>query len=207
MLSENKITANYLNFIKYLEKYECYSEQMFIELGEKIKYAPYNMSLEHGGAEPGSMINITLNFLCKIAVEINQKVFIGNDGKINYPNLAVNQKMLMRVLLLSNIAKADMFVENPSEWHKKNLGKMYDFNTNLKTKLNLGQRSLYLCQKYGIILEEEEYEAFLSLDEDNNNSERFQTPLYSIIKTAKMFTQVNLRQEYLNNKTTNTIEI
>ena len=36
MLSENKITANYLNFIKYLEKYECYSEQMFIELGEKI---------------------------------------------------------------------------------------------------------------------------------------------------------------------------
>jgi XTP/dITP diphosphohydrolase len=45
------------------------------------------------------------------------------------------------------------------------------------------------------------------LDEDNNNTERFQTPLYSIIKTAKMFTQVKLRQEYLNNKTTNTIEI
>lgn len=206
MLTESKINTNYLNFIKYLEKYNCYSDEMIKELGEKIKLAPYTMQKDWGGAEPGGMIDVTLNILCKIGVEINN-TFKNNEGnKINHPFLAVNQEMLMRVLLLLNIAKAEMFVENSSEWHKKNLGKMYEFAEN-KTKLNLGQRSLFLCQKYGIKLEEEEFEAFLSIDDSDEKGEMYQTPLYSIVKAAKMFTMVELRKKYLSTVETNVKEI
>lgn len=206
-MTEEKINANYLKFVKYLEKYNCYSEQMMNEIGDKIKVAPYSMQLDYGGAEPGALIDVTLNVLCKIGAEINNNALGSNGGdKIAHPTIAVNQNMLMRVLLLLNIAKAEMFVENPSEWHRRNLGKMYEFANN-KTKLKLGQRSLFLCQKYGIQLEEEEFEAFLTIDQADDTGERFQSPLYTVVKAAKMFTLVELRQKYLANNKKETIEV
>lgn len=205
-MTEEKINANFLKFVKYLEKYNCYSEQMMNEIGDKIKIAPYSMQLDYGGAEPGALVDVTLNVLCKIGAEINNNALGSNGGdKIAHPNIAVNQNMLMRVLLLLNIAKAEMFVENPSEWHRRNLGKMYEFADN-KTKLKLGQRSLFLCQKYGIHLEEEEFEAFLTIDQADDTGERFQSPLYTVVKAAKMFTLVELRQKYLANNKKETIE-
>lgn len=205
-MTEEKINANYLKFVKYLEKYNCYSEQMMNEIGDKIKIAPYSMQLDYGGAEPGALVDVTLNVLCKIGAEINNNALGSNGGdKIAHPTIAVNQNMLMRVLLLLNIAKAEMFVENPSEWHRRNLGKMYEFANN-KTKLKLGQRSLFLCQKYGIQLEEEEFEAFLTIDQADDTGERFQSPLYTVVKAAKMFTLVELRQKYLANNKKETIE-
>ena len=196
-LSPEKININYLKFIEYLQKYNCYSEQMMNDLGEKIKNAPYTMSVEYGGAEQGGLIDVTLNTLCRIGVQINVNV-MGTNGKdkIQHPLLYVNPNMLMKVLLLLNIAKADMFIENKNSWQREKLGKMYDFADH-KTKLKLGQRSLFICQKYGIKLEEEEFEAFYSMDNVDENGEAFQSPLYTIVKTAKMLTSVELRQKYL----------
>lgn len=206
MLTEERINANYLTFINYLKKYECYSDEMITEIGEKIKNAPYSMQLDWGGAYKGGLIDVTLNILCKIGAQLNRNT-LGNNGgeKIQHPLLCVNQNMLMRVLLLLNIAKAEMFKENSSEWHKKNLGRMYEWVDN-KTKLKLGERSIFLCQKYGIKLEEEEFEAFLTIDNADDAGERFQSPLYTVVKAAKMFTLVELRQKYLADIKVETIE-
>ena len=207
MLTEEKLNANYLKFINYLQKYNCYSEDMMKELGEKIKMAPYSMERDMGGAYDGAMIDVTLNTLCKIGAQINNNAMGANGGeKIAHPLLAVNNNMLMRVLLLINIAKAEMFTPNKSEWHKKNLGRMYEFVEN-KTKLKLGARSLYLCQKYGIQLEEEEFEAFLTIDNPDDTGERFQSPLYTMVKATKMFTLVELRQKQLASNKTETQEM
>jgi len=207
MLTEEKLNANYLKFINYLQKYNCYSEDMMKELGEKIKMAPYSMERDMGGAYDGAMIDVTLNMLCKIGAQINNNAMGANGGeKIAHPLLAVNNNMLMRVLLLINIAKAEMFTPNKSEWHRKNLGRMYEFVEN-KTKLKLGVRSLYLCQKYGIQLEEEEFEAFLTIDNPDDTGERFQSPLYTMVKATKMFTLVELRQKQLASNKTETQEM
>ncbi len=207
MLTEEKLNANYLKFINYLQKYNCYSEEMMKEIGEKIKLAPYSMERDMGGAYDGAMIDVTLNILCKIGAQINNNAMGANGGeKIAHPLLAVNNNMLMRVLLLLNIAKAEMFVPNKNEWHRKNLGKLYEF-ADFKTKMKLGARSLYLCQKYGIQLEEEEYESFLTIDNADDSGERFQSPLYTMVKAAKMFTLVELRQKQLSEAKTETMEI
>lgn len=207
MLTEEKLNANYLKFINYLQKYNCYSEDMMKELGEKIKLAPYSMERDMGGAYDGAMIDVTLNMLCKIGAQINNNAMGANGGdKIAHPLLSVNNNMLMRVLLLINIAKAEMFTPNKSEWHRKNLGRMYEFVEN-KTKLKLGARSLYLCQKYGIQLEEEEFEAFLTIDNPDDTGERFQSPLYTMVKATKMFTLVELRQKQLALSKTETQEM
>jgi len=204
MLSETKINSNYLNFIKYLEKYHCYSEEMMNEIGDKIKIAPYSMNTNHGAAEAGTLIDVTLNTLCRIGAQINNNTLGTNGGeKVLHPNLWVNNDMLMRVLLLLNIAKAEMY-ENADAWHV-NHGMPYTF-VDTKTKLKLGERSLYLCQKYGIKLEEEEFEAFLTIDKEDDSGERFQSPLYTVVKAAKMFTLVELRQKYLASLKTETEE-
>lgn len=195
MLTEERINANFLNFIKYLEKYGCYSEDMIKELGDKIKYAPYSKNTDYGGAEPGGLVDVTLNVLCRIGAEINTNALGANGGDtVKHPLLYVNSNMLMRVLLLLNIAKCEMFRDADS-WHR-NRGMMYEFVDNT-TKLKIGERSLYLCQKYGITLAEEEFEAFLAVDQDELSGERFQTPLYSVVRVAKMLTLVELRQRQL----------
>ena len=209
MLTQEKINSNYLKFIQCLEKYGCYSEEMIAEMGEKIKYAPYSLQKQFGGAEPGGLINVTLNHLCKMAININNKVFgIDEKGNIMNQQLYINPNMIMRVLLLINLAKAEVLVENPSKWHRDNLGKMYEYKS-MKTKLDFSQRALFLCQKYGINLEEEEYEAFNALSIDEENRDVFQSPLFVLIKSVIMMTNVALRQEELNKlaESEQTIEI
>lgn len=203
MLTPEKINLNYITFCNKLKKYNCYSEQMINEIGEQLKDCSFSMNDDSGSAYQGSMIDIVLNHLCSVAYNINEVVF-GPTGKFN--SMRVNPDMLMRVLLLQHIAKAEMFVNTRDTWKVKK-GMLYEFNTNLKTSLKLGERSLYLCQKYGIELAEEEYEAIRIIDKSEDDKIMFYiNPLCSIVKMANQFVAVEMRQKYINNKEKETIE-
>lgn len=195
MLTEEKINQNYLTFIKKLETYGCYSEEMMNEIGDKVKYGTYSMQDEYGGCYAGSLVEVTLHTLCRIGYEINENAF-GKNGKESFahPLLAVNTNKLMRVLLLLNLAKAEMFVDETEQWKIKK-GIMYKFQ-DFETSLKLGARTLFLCQKYGIKLEEDEYEAILSIDDAEDNGARFRSPLYTLVKSVKLFTLVELRKKW-----------
>ena len=203
MLTPEKINLNYITFCNKLKKYNCYSEQMINEIGEQLKDCSFSMNDDSGSAYQGSMIDIVLNHLCSVAYNINEVVF-GPTGKFN--SMRVNPDMLMRVLLLQHIAKAEMFVNTRDTWKVKK-GMLYEFNTNLKASLKLGERSLYLCQKYGIELAEEEYEAIRIIDKSEDDKIMFYiNPLCSIVKMANQFVSVEMRQKYINNKEKETIE-
>ena len=203
MLTPEKINLNYITFCNKLKKYNCYSEQMINEIGEQLKDCSFSMNDDSGSAYQSSMIDIVLNHLCSVAYNINEVVF-GPTGKFN--SMRVNPDMLMRVLLLQHIAKAEMFVNTRDTWKVKK-GMLYEFNTNLKASLKLGERSLYLCQKYGIELAEEEYEAIRIIDKSEDDKIVFYiNPLCSIVKMANQFVAVEMRQKYINNKEKETIE-
>lgn len=200
-ISEERLNANYLSFINYLKKYNCYSEEMMNEMGEKIKTASYSLEEQYGGAYDGSLIDVTLNVLCRIGFMLNENVFgpgSNQNGQIGDPIMYVSQISLMRVLLLLNIGKAEMFIEQKEEWAKRK-GRLYQFNDNLSTNMKLGARTLFICQKYGITLNEEEYCAITSIDKEDETGARFQTPIYAIVNAAKNLTLIKLRQEYLSN--------
>ena len=176
---------------------------MINEIGKQLKDCSFSMNDDSGSAYQGSMIDIVLNHLCSVAYNINEVVF-GPTGKFN--SMRVNPDMLMRVLLLQHIAKAEMFVNTRDTWKVKK-GMLYEFNTNLKASLKLGERSLYLCQKYGIELAEEEYEAIRIIDKSEDDKIMFYiNPLCSIVKMANQFVAVEMRQKYINNKEKETIE-
>ena len=204
MLSEERLNQNYLMFINRMEKYGCKSDTLLNELGERIKYASYNRNEEDGGCYTGSLIDVTLNRLCKVGFQINESVFGQNtNAVVQRPFLYCEPKSLMKVLLLLNLSKAEMYEPETEQWKLKK-GMLYRFSETLKAPLKIGVRTLYLCQKYGIRLTEEEYEAILFFDsEDDTVPEKFRNPLCILVRTAMAFTAVELRQIYLNNNRLN----
>jgi len=189
MLTQEKINTNFVQYVKRLEKYDCYSESLMNDLGEDIKNCSFSMNEDSGSAYQGSMVDVVLNVLCKIAYNINEKAFE------NEPNLKVNMNMLMRVLLLQHIAKAQMFVPQRESWKLKK-GFLYDFNDNLKAVLKLGERTIFLCQKYGIKLNEEEYEALRYIDKTDDKTDYLASPLCILVKTANVLTAIECRKRY-----------
>lgn len=205
MITEEKINANYLRWIKCLERYDCYSQSMINDIGDKIKNAPFTLHENMGGAYQGAMIDIVLNHLCTIATHINDNAFKGDvEDKTNHPNLFVNKNMLMKVLLLQHISKAEMFVYQTQQWKAKN-GQFYDFNDTLNTKLKTGERSIFMCQKYGIELSEEEYEAMCIIDKNEENGDIYSNSLTMLVKYVNKLTAIDIRYKQI--KKNNKIEI
>ena len=200
MLSIEKINSNFILWIERLQKYNCYSQRLIDDMGDLIKNASFSLTENSGSAYQGSMIDVVLNNLCRLGYELNENCFGYQNNKIKHKHLYVNQNMLMRVLLLQHIAKAEMFVIQNNQWKAKN-GYIYDFNGELKTSLKLGERSIFLCMKYGIDLNEEEYEAMRIIDKDEDKTNSFTQPMCAIVKIANQLTAIEKYREYINNKT------
>ena len=200
MLSQEKINANFVAYVKRLEKYGCYSEEMMNDLGDEIKNAPFGMQDDSGAAYRGGMVNVVLNHLCKTAYAINETALADNA------TLKVNFDKLMKVLLLQHIAKAQMFVpQTESYWIKK--GKLYSFNDDLVCNMKNGERSAYLCAKYGISLEEDEYEAIRIIDKTSDDASLYHvSPLAMLVLAVNQLTWIELRKEWENKQRKNTVE-
>ena len=193
MINADKINLNYTRWIDYLKKYNCYSDKMIDEIGNDIKNAPFGLMESNGGAYQGGLLNVVLNNLCVLGTHINEGGFgLNNQEKYKHPFLYVNNQMLIRVLLLQHIAKAQLFVFNKSEWKAKR-GQPYDFNDQIATSMRCGDRSVYLCQKYGIVLTEEEYEAMKIIDKDDDKWNPYSNPLTQLVKVVNQLTVVELR--------------
>lgn len=175
MITEEKINLNFVRWTNYLQKYNCYSEALIKDLGEQIKVAPYNTSEKMGGAYPGGLLDVVLNHLCKLAYNVNE-----NGIGTSTPLLSVNTNLLIRVLLLQHISKSVMYTYQENEWKRKN-GQPYDFTENFNTKLKLGEKSMFLCLKYGITLTEEEFEALLIIDKEQDKGSVFNSTLSIIV--------------------------
>ena len=198
-ITEEKINKNYLLWTEYLKKYDCYSEELINDYGDAIRIGAFAMSDSSGASYQGSLLNVVLNNLCVIATHINEGGFgINGNGKEKHPYLYIDKKSLMKVLLLQHISKAELFVPSKEQW-KINKGMLYEFNSELATSLKLGERSIFLCMKYGIKLTEEEYDAMKVCDKDEEKNNSFVTPLAELVKIANQLTAIETYQKYKNN--------
>lgn len=200
-MTEEKLNLNYTLWVDMLKKYDCYSDEMISDIGDKLKVASFSLTTTTGSAYEGSMIDTVLNHLCVIAYHINEDAFgFNNKHLYKHPRLKVNIRMLMRVLLLQHISKAEIFKPSDSQWKIKN-GALYEFNDELQSILKTGERSIFLCQKYGIKLAEEEFEAMRIIDKEEdlkNNS--FINPLCLIVKIANQLTAIEVYRNNIKTK-------
>lgn len=194
-LTEEKKNLNFVLWTDKLKDYGCYSESLINAIGEKVKNASFNCYELNGGCYEGSLIDVILNNLCTIAVHINEKgLGINEKGKIRHPFLCVNTEMLIRILLLQHISKAEMFIANGEKW-KRDKGYKYDFSGDLETQLKVGERSAYLCMKHGIDLSEIEFEAMTIIDKKEECFNSHITPLALLVKIVNQLVSVELQKK------------
>lgn len=197
MLHENQINANYAIWVEKLHKYNCFSQQLLDDLGSQIAHAPFAMETPSGAAYNGALLDVVLNHLCIIAFHLNEwGMTASSTQQIVHPYLKVNTNMLLRVLLLQHISKAELFVSQQESWKLKK-GMLYQFNNDITTTLRTGERSLFLCQKYGITLTEDEFDAMRIIDKlDELSANAYISPLAQMVKTVNQFAALEMRRLY-----------
>lgn len=188
-ITNKEMDSNFEKWVKRLQSYDCYSEEMINEYGELLKKATYGMNEDSGSAYDGSLLDIVLNKLCLYSFNINNTL---SDS------MKVDKNSLLRVLLLQHISKCEMFIPQTVDWLRKK-GTLYEFNPNIKGQLKTGERSAYICMKYGITLSEEEYEAIRVIDKDcDDKSQYYASPLATIVKLTNMLVNADLKENYKN---------
>lgn len=198
ILSETQKNTNYIVYLNKLKNYGVPTETLEKLYGDRIKNASFSMNDDDGYCFDGSLVYVTLNIMGKMAYNINTSVC--GEGTIMHVPL----NSLMKTVLLSNIGKAVMFTPQKDEWMRKK-GKLYTFNEERDATMKLGATTLYMCQQCGITLDETEYEAITSIDYEDKVS-RYNSPLCVILNTTRNMTSAWLRQSWLAEKKTETIE-
>lgn len=164
MLTSEKILKNAKKFNDTGIKYEVINDELMDMLGKEFINAPCTTTTNLYGAYDGGLIQHILN-TTKYALKINEAL---PDNK------QVNTTNIIRVCLIHQIGKANMYSEQTSQWHKDNRGEMYTFNEDLLS-MSTAERSVYYALKAGIDLNEDEVFAIY-----NYNSDFAQRPMTTL---------------------------
>jgi len=137
---------------------------------------PLNVSHDFGFAAKGGMVCYILAVATK-AIKINNEV-VGEHNR-------VDSSSLLKVSFLHPIGKVGTFKENTSEWHRKNLGRYYEYVREDDVAMKTGERSIYY---YGLFtkmdLMPDVYQAIIAHDKDDDQMKFFSEMITDIIKCA-----------------------
>lgn len=177
MITEEKIKKNAQKFNNTGVKYGVVNDELMDLLGVGFITAPCTTTTNLYGAYDGGLIQHILN-VTKYAIEINEML---PESK------QVTKDSIIRVCLVHQIGKANMYAEQTSQWHKDNRGEMYTFNDEALS-MSTAERSVFYALKSGIALTEDEVFAIYNYNSDfahwsmNKQGEK----LASLLKTANM---------------------
>jgi hypothetical protein len=175
-LEQSKIVANTKKYFETATKNGFMNDELMSFLGEDFIKAPATSMTSYHNAFEGGLIDHLLK-VAKYAIGINNS--LPEDER-------VDQTSLLKVCLLHGIGKAKLYTPCTSEWHRKNQGKMYEFNENL-VSMRVGERSAYYAISHGVPLTEEEYTAILFFDKtDDKMSEYHNTMLGELLKMGNV---------------------
>jgi len=149
-MDNDLILEHYEKYFSLLKKVFDSSkiEQMFDALGERMAVCPLS-HLEEKGGKPGRMIEFSL--------QVAQKA-----KSLASKDIAMSAVKVCLVHELGRIGdlEHEMYIHQDSDWHREKLGQTYKFNENC-ARMNVGHRTLYLLQHFGISLTQEEWTAIL----------------------------------------------
>ena len=172
---KEKILKNKEKFNKTNETYNILSENLLEFLGEDLYSAPASNMESMYNAFPGGLIDYILT-VTKYGINLND---------ILPESQRVDKKSIIRVCFLHLLGKVKLYKFCESEWHRKNQGKMYDFNEDL-VSMRVGERSAYYSLRYGVELSDEEYQSILNYDktDDDKQSKWYGSTLSTILRLA-----------------------
>jgi len=172
---KDKILKNKEKFLETVETYEIFTKDLLDFLGEDIITAPASTMKSLHNAFPGGLIDHILK-TTKYSIGINKTL---------PSSLQVDPRSLIKVCFLHQIGKTFLYKWCESEWHRKNQGKMYEYNEEL-ISMKIGERSAFYALKYGVKLTEEEYQSIVNYDktDDDKQAKWYSGTLCTILKQA-----------------------
>lgn len=162
MLEQSKILDNTKKYFETSTKLGFMNDDLMKFLGAEFISAPASSMSEYHGAFEGGLIDHLLK-VAKYAVNVNNT--LPEDKR-------VKQDSLVKVCLLHQIGKSNLYKPCTSEWHRKNQGKMYEFNDDL-VSMRVSERSLYYAMSHGIKFTEEEFSAIMFYDKTDDKMSEF----------------------------------
>lgn len=179
-LSDDMLVSNYSKYNKRLTSYlgEGVANEIIEELGgsDAIMRASYATTSDTGMAYEGSFCRTILN-VATYAIKLNELL---------PEELRVDKNSIVKVVLLSQIAKVLMFKKNDNEWEVNKRGMVYTFN-DLEGALRVGARSTLIAMNAGVKFKEDEFEAMNIMDkqgESDNYSKYYSTTLSMVVRQA-----------------------
>lgn len=184
MLTKEKVLKNAKKFNDTGEKYGVVNTELLELLGEGFISAPCTSKEDLYGAYEGGLIEHIIN-VTKHAIAVNDSLPAEKQ---------VDHKSIIRVALLHQIGKCNMFIPQSNNWRRDNLGENYTWNDTVLS-MSVAERSVYYALKSGIDLTEDEVFAIY-----NYNSEFAQRPmttkgerLGALLRIANMIAMVEVK--------------
>ena len=172
---KEKILKNKQIFLEKNDNYKIFTSELLDFLGEDLMTAPASSMLSLHNAFPGGLVDHILK---------TTKYAIGLSNLLP-AKLSINSTSIVKVCFLHQIGKTFLYKWNDSEWHRKNQGKIYEYNEEL-VSIKIGERSAFYALKYGVELNEEEYQSIVNYDksDDDKQSKWYGCTLSTILKQA-----------------------
>jgi hypothetical protein len=172
---KEKIVKNKEKFDKTNETYNILTKELLDYLGEDLYSSPASNMESMYNAFPGGLVDYILR-VTKYGINLNS---------ILPDNQKVDKSSIIKVCFLHQLGKVRLYKFCESEWHRKNQGKMYEFNEDL-VSMRVSERSAYYTMKFGVDLTEEEYQSIVNYDktDDDKQSKWYGSTLSTILRMA-----------------------
>ena len=180
-----KLQTNWETFSKLCGRLSDDGINKLLEtLDERLVLCPASPRENQYGAYPGGMIEHVLQ------VTSNMR------NLAQAYNVDVPIASILSVGLLHDIGKVgnleeDYFIEQDSDWHREKLGQMYKYNEDLN-KMSVSHRTLWLLQRFGVTLTNDEWLAVQLAQGSHFEENRFyvghEPTLAMLLQQAKAMT-------------------
>ena len=154
-----QLQANYEKFLSYIEKYitgerKDLLKALYTDHAERIMMMPAASIDHHHNTFPGGYVDHVMRVIdCALKLK---NLWAETGAHINYTDEELVFAALNHDLGKIGTEEAEQYMPNDSEWHRKNLGKIYKHNP-VNPFLTVPDRGLFLLQQRGIRVTLNEY--------------------------------------------------
>jgi hypothetical protein len=158
-LTAEQLQQNYTKFLGYIDKYITGERkkkllELYNDHAERIMLMPASTVDHHHNTWPGGYVDHVMRVIdCALDLKA---LWTKWDSTIDYTDEELVFAAMNHDLGKIGTEEAEQYITNDSEWHRKNLGKIYKYNT-VNPFMTVPDRSLFLLQQRGIPVSFNEY--------------------------------------------------
>jgi len=158
-LSPEQMAENLAKFYSFIGKYISGSRkdkllEMYKDIEETLATSPASTKISHHNAFAGGYLD-HVNRVTEAAL-VFEKVWDKFGQSKNYTTEELAFSALNHDLGKLGTNDQPVYIPNQSQWHRENQGLMFNYNPAIP-HMRIAERSLFVLQKYGIQVSENEF--------------------------------------------------